>query len=95
MCSENYAEVTSMELVKAYFKSWLFAVLGSPTMQTLMSPRRLVPSPVTFGTPPNNMSKIPRFTSSFPVEGGQNFCKFSKYFTKYLFMHEFTDPFCF
>ena len=42
------------------------AVLGSPTMHTLMSPLSDVPSMVVLGTPPNSMSRIPRFTSSLP-----------------------------
>lgn len=49
-----------------YLRNWLLAVLGSPTMQTFMSPRREVPSPVVFGTPPKSMSRTPRFTSSLP-----------------------------
>lgn len=50
----------------AYLRNWLLAVLGSPTMQTFMSPRREVPSPVVFGTPPKSISRTPRFTSSLP-----------------------------
>lgn len=49
-----------------YLRNWLLAVLGSPTMQTFISPRREVPSPVVFGTPPKSISKTPRFTSSLP-----------------------------
>lgn len=52
--------------VGTYLRNWLLAVLGSPTIQTFMSPRREVPSPVVLGTPPNNISKTPRFTSSLP-----------------------------
>lgn len=53
-------------LNRTYLRNWLFAVLGSPTTQTLMSPRRVVFSWVVFGTPPNNINNTPRFTSSFP-----------------------------
>jgi hypothetical protein len=53
--------------IVAYFKSWLLAVLGSPTTHTLTSPRRVVPSRVTLGTPPNNINNIPRLTSSLPL----------------------------
>ena len=35
-------------------------------MHMLMSPRREVPSMVVFPTPPNNINKTPRFTSSLP-----------------------------
>merc|ERR1719474_239222 len=48
------------------FKNWDLAVEGSPTTHTLMSPLRDVDSPVVFGTPPNNINVIPRFTSSLP-----------------------------
>lgn len=51
-----------------YFRNWLLAVLGSPTMQTLMSPLSEVPSVVVLGTPPNSISRMPRFTSSFPAQ---------------------------
>lgn len=51
----------------SYLRNWLLAVLGSPTMHTLMSPLRDVPSMVVFGTPPKSMSRMPRFTSSLPV----------------------------
>ncbi len=42
-----------------YFKNWDLAQLGSPTMHTLRSPRRLIPSGVFLCTPPNNMSSTP------------------------------------
>lgn len=42
-------------------------MLGSPTTQTLISPRRCVPSLVTLCTPPNSINRIPRFTSSLPA----------------------------
>lgn len=54
-------------LLLTCFRNWLLAVLGSPTTQMLMSPRRLVFSRVIFGTPPNNMRRIPRLTSSLPT----------------------------
>ena len=44
------------------------AVLGSPTIQMLISPLRFVFSVVTLGTPPNNMRRTPRLTSSFPAK---------------------------
>uniref|UniRef100_A0A6B0UX32 Putative secreted protein n=1 Tax=Ixodes ricinus TaxID=34613 RepID=A0A6B0UX32_IXORI len=47
-------------------RNWLLAVLGSPTTQTLMSPRRVVPSTVFLGTPPNSMIRMPRLISSLP-----------------------------
>lgn len=53
--------------ILTHLRNWLLAVLGSPTMHTLMSPRRRVPSVVTFGTPPNNINMTPLFTSSLPV----------------------------
>ena len=51
----------------AYLRNWLLAVLGSPTMHTLMSPLSEVPSMVVLPTPPNSMSSTPRFTSSLPA----------------------------
>ncbi len=53
-------------MLSTYVKKWLLAVLGSPTMQMLMSPRRLVFSSVFLGTPPNSMSKMPFLISSLP-----------------------------
>lgn len=50
-----------------HLRNWLLAVLGSPTMQTLISPLSEVLSMVVLGTPPNSISRTPRFTSSFPV----------------------------
>ncbi len=49
-----------------YLRNWLFDVLGSPTMHTLISPRKDVPSMVVLATPPNNISRIPRLISSLP-----------------------------
>lgn len=45
-----------------YFRNWLFAVEGSPTMQTLMSPLSLMPSAVFLWTPPRSISRTPRLT---------------------------------
>lgn len=45
-----------------YFRNWLFAVEGSPTMHTLMSPRSLMPSAVCLWTPPRSIRSTPRFT---------------------------------
>lgn len=45
-----------------YFRNWLFAVEGSPTMHTLMSPRSLMPSAVCLCTPPRSIRSTPRFT---------------------------------
>lgn len=50
-----------------YLRNWLLAVLGSPTMHTLMSPLSEVPSMVVLGTPPKSISRMPRFTSSLPA----------------------------
>ena len=56
-----------------YLRNWLLAVLGSPTMHTLMSPLSEVPSMVVLGTPPNSISRMPRFTSSFPAQSNSPF----------------------
>lgn len=50
-----------------YLRNWLLAVLGSPTMHTLMSPLSEVLSMVVLGTPPKSISRMPRFTSSLPA----------------------------
>ena len=50
----------------AYLRNCDLAVDGSPTMHTLMSPRRRVPSLVVLCTPPSSMSSMPFFTSSCP-----------------------------
>ncbi len=55
-----------------YLRNWLFDVLGSPTMHTLISPRKDVPSMVVLATPPNNISRIPRLISSLPEKQRQN-----------------------
>ncbi len=55
-----------------YLRNWLFDVLGSPTMHTLISPRKDVPSMVVLATPPNNISRIPRLISSLPEKQSQN-----------------------
>ena len=49
-----------------HLSSWLLAVLGSPTIHTLMSPLSLVLSTVVFGMPPNSIRRTPLLTSSFP-----------------------------
>lgn len=51
-----------------YLRNWLLDVLGSPTIHTLMSPRKDVPSMVVLATPPNNISRIPRLISSLPAK---------------------------
>ena len=56
------------EYSTSYLSIWLLAVLGSPTIQMLISPLRFVFSVVTLGTPPNNMRRTPRLTSSFPAK---------------------------
>lgn len=56
-----------------YLRNWLLAVLGSPTMHTLTSPLSEVPSMVVLGTPPNSISRMPRFTSSFPAQSNSPF----------------------
>ena len=68
VCTNEKAEVMNI----SYLSIWLLAVLGSPTIQTLMSPLRLVFSIVTLGTPPNNMRSTPRLTSSFPENKQQH-----------------------
>lgn len=69
-CLHTYSPITTWlqrEMFEwTHFRNWLLAQLGSPTMHTLMSPRSRVPSIVIFGTPPNSMSRTPRFTSSLP-----------------------------
>ena len=59
----------STDIGLTHLRNWLLAVLGSPTMHTLISPRRRVPSIVIFGTPPNSINRTPRFTSSLPERG--------------------------
>ena len=60
------------ELYHTCLRNWLFAVLGSPTIQILMSPRSFVISWVTLGTPPNNIKRIPLFISSLPEQMKNN-----------------------
>ena len=43
---------------------------GSPTMATLMSPRRRMPSGVTLGTPPTSCNRTDRLMSSAPRTPG-------------------------
>lgn len=61
-----------------YLRNWLLAVLGSPTMHTLTSPLSEVPSMVVLGTPPNSISRMPRFTSSFPAQSNSPFSQKQK-----------------
>jgi hypothetical protein len=49
-----------------YFKNCDFAQLGSPTIQTLMSPLRLIPSWVILWTPPKSIRRIALFISWWP-----------------------------
>ena len=51
-----------------YLRNWDFEVLGSPTMQMLMSPRRLIPSGVCLCTPPISWSRSPFLTISCPID---------------------------
>ena len=51
-------------------RNWDLAVEGSPTIHTLMSPRRRIPSEVVLWTPLSNISKIPLFTSEWPKVAG-------------------------
>ncbi|KAF3858565.1 hypothetical protein F7725_011766 [Dissostichus mawsoni] len=51
------------------------AVLGSPTMHKLTSPLSEMPSMVVLGTPPNSISRIPRFTSSLPGNHSRHLTK--------------------
>ena len=67
LCLHTRIENNIPKIKDTDLRTWLLAVLGSPTIQTLMSPRRFVRSIVTLGTPPNSMSRTPRFTSSLPV----------------------------
>lgn len=53
-----------------YFKNWDFAQLGSPTMQTLISPLRLIPSCVVLCTPPRSMRRMALFASLCPKTVG-------------------------
>lgn len=53
-----------------YLRNWDLAQLGSPTMQTLISPRRLMPSCVSLCTPPNSIRRIARFMSWWPKTVG-------------------------
>eukprot|EP00958_Prasinococcus_capsulatus_P001284 scaffold112_cov282-Prasinococcus_capsulatus_cf.AAC.3 len=53
-----------------YFRNWLLAQEGSPTMITLMSPRKFIPSFVSLWFPPKSMSKMERLISSCPKTPG-------------------------
>lgn len=54
----------------AYLRNWDLAQLGSPTIQTLMSPLRLMPSWVNLWTPPKSIIKIARLISWWPKTAG-------------------------
>mmetsp|Transcript_29814 Transcript_29814/g.85030 ORF Transcript_29814/g.85030 Transcript_29814/m.85030 type:complete len:221 (+) Transcript_29814:1052-1714(+) len=56
--------------VDTHLSMALFAVAGSPSNSTLMSPRSLMPSSVFFPKAPINMSKMPFFTSKCPWMAG-------------------------
>ena len=49
-----------------YLRNCDLAVEGSPTTQTLMSPRRLMPSGVVLWTPPRSCSKRPSLIALWP-----------------------------
>lgn len=53
-----------------YLRNCDLAVEGSPTTQTLMSPRSRVPSMVVLCTPPRSWRSMPRFTSRWPNVAG-------------------------
>lgn len=59
---ENRGRYSKMKS-RSYLRNWDFAQLGSPTMQTLMSPLRLMPSWVNLWTPPKSISRIALFIS--------------------------------
>lgn len=61
---EVYIDLGKNEQI--YFKNWLFAVDGSPTIQILISPLSLIPSSVDLWTPPNNYKRTPFLTSKCP-----------------------------
>ena len=79
-CSDNYSNFPGDRIFRNFtvvlyhtcLRNWLFAVLGSPTIQILMSPRSFVISWVTLGTPPNNIKRIPLFISSLPEQMKNN-----------------------
>jgi len=54
-----------------YLRNCDLAVEGSPTMHTLMSPRRFALVRVTLCTPPSSMRSTPFLTSSCPKTVGQ------------------------
>lgn len=54
------------ELSKTHLRNWDLLVEGSPTIQTLISPRRWIPSWVCLCTPPMSWSRIPFLTISWP-----------------------------
>mmetsp|Transcript_14544 Transcript_14544/g.42878 ORF Transcript_14544/g.42878 Transcript_14544/m.42878 type:complete len:220 (-) Transcript_14544:1140-1799(-) len=56
--------------VWTYFKNCDFAVEGSPTTQTLIVPRSLMPSCVCLATPPTNCRSMPCFISLWPNTAG-------------------------
>ena len=56
--------------VLTYFRNCDLAQDGSPTTRTLMSPLRLIFSPVSLCTPPNNMSATARLMSTWPCTVG-------------------------
>jgi hypothetical protein len=53
-----------------YFKNYDFAVEGSPTMQMLISPLRLIPSSVFLLIPLKSMRRIPFLISICPCTVG-------------------------
>mmetsp|Transcript_5249 Transcript_5249/g.16456 ORF Transcript_5249/g.16456 Transcript_5249/m.16456 type:complete len:234 (-) Transcript_5249:477-1178(-) len=63
-------EMASGAMPRANRRICDFAVEGSPTISTLMSPRRCVPLARFFSTPPSSMSSSACFTSSCPYTDG-------------------------
>ena len=58
------------KLEETYLSSLDLAQAGSPTTQTLMSPRREMPSPVRLATPPSSIRSMARLTSAAPYTAG-------------------------
>lgn len=71
LCTENHVKERQVKCHYAYLRNWDFAQLGSPTMQTLMSPLRLMPSWVNLWTPPISIRRTARFISWWPKTVGQ------------------------
>lgn len=66
--ASQYRFAKSLWVIKTDFRNWDLLVLGSPTMQMLISPRRWMPSCVCLCTPPMSCSKMPFLTMSWPTK---------------------------